>query len=83
MGELRARAARLMRAYIAELPDETYSVENHLDNDGIVDEPLSVALDITVSGEEMTLDYSRSSPMCAGPVNISHSTTRSRHAMWR
>ncbi len=75
MGELRARAARLMRAYISELPDGTYSVEDHLDNDGIVDEPLSVALDITVAGEEMTLDFSRSSPMCAGPVNISRSTT--------
>jgi N-methylhydantoinase B len=72
--ELRARAAKLMRANIADLPDGTYSAEDFLDNDGIVDAPLKIALDITVSGEEMTLDFSRSAPPCAGPVNIARST---------
>ena len=68
MGELRARAARLMRAHIAELPDDW------LDNDGAVDEPLRVGLDIVVDGEQMTLDFSRTAPACLGPVNISRST---------
>jgi N-methylhydantoinase B len=72
--ELRRRAARLMRANIAELPDGTYSAEDFLDNDGIVDQPLKVALDLTVEGEEMTMDFSRSAPPCAGPVNIARST---------
>ena len=48
-----------MRASIAELPDGTYSAEDFLDNDGIVDEPLKIALDLTVEGETMTLDFSR------------------------
>jgi N-methylhydantoinase B len=72
--ELRTRAAKLMRANIAALPDGTYSAEDFLDNDGIVDAPLKIALDITVKGEEMTLDFSRSAPPCAGPVNIARST---------
>jgi N-methylhydantoinase B len=72
--ELRARAAKLMRANIAALPDGTYSAEDFLDNDGIVDAPLRIALDITIDGEEMTLDFSRSAPPCAGPVNIARST---------
>ena len=72
--ELRARAARLMRANIAELPDGTYSAEDFLDNDGIVDEPLKIALDLTISGETMTLDFSRSAGPCAGPINIARST---------
>ncbi len=72
--ELEARAATLMRANIAELPDGTYSADDWLDNDGIVDEPLKIALDITVAGDRMTLDFSRSAPQCAGPVNISRST---------
>lgn len=72
--ELRRRAGRLMRANIAELPDGTYSAEDFLDNDGIVDQPLKVALDLTVRGEEMTMDFSRSAPPCAGPVNIARST---------
>ncbi|MBM3554115.1 MAG: hydantoinase B/oxoprolinase family protein [Alphaproteobacteria bacterium] len=74
LGELKARATRLMQASIGELPDGTYSAEDFLDNDGIVDAPLRIALDITVKGEELTLDFSRSSPACAGPVNIARST---------
>lgn len=69
-----ARAEALMRANIAALPDGTYSFEDYLDNDGIVDEKLTIALDLTISGETMKLDFSRSSPACKGPVNIARST---------
>jgi N-methylhydantoinase B len=75
LAELKARAARLMRANIAELPDGTYSAEDWLDNDGIVDAPLKLALDIVKKGERMTLDFSRTTQRCAGPVNIARSTT--------
>ncbi len=74
LAELKARAARLMRANIAELPDGTYSAEDWLDNDGIVDTPLKIALDIVKRGETMTLDFSRTAAACAGPVNIARST---------
>jgi N-methylhydantoinase B len=72
--ELRQRAATLMRANIAELPDGTYSCDDWLDNDGIVDEPLAIALDLTIDGERMRLDFTRSADACAGPVNIARST---------
>ena len=72
--ELRQRAARLMRANIAELPDGTYSADDFLDNDGIVDEPLRIALDLTVKGDRMVMDFSRSAAPCLGPVNIAKST---------
>lgn len=74
MGELRARAVRLMRSHIASLPDGCYSFSDILDNDGVKDEPLTIALDMTVQGERMTLDFSRTSAQCAGPVNISRAT---------
>ena len=74
MGELRSRALKLMRAHIASLPDGRYSFEDLLDNDGITSEPLTIALDMTVAGERLLLDFSRSSPQCAGPVNISRAT---------
>lgn len=74
MRELRHRALRLMRAHIAQLPDGHYAFEDLLDNDGVRDEPLTIALDMTVRGEQMTLDFSRSSPQCEGPVNISRAT---------
>ncbi len=74
MSELRARAAQLMRMNIAELKDGTYSAEDYLDNDGIRDEPLKIALDLRIDGDAMTFDFSRCSKACAGPVNISRST---------
>lgn len=74
LGELRARALRLMRSHIGSLPDGRYSFEDLLDNDGITPEPLTIALDMTVAGERLMLDFSRSSPQCAGPVNISRAT---------
>ncbi|WP_440112102.1 hydantoinase B/oxoprolinase family protein [Acidovorax sp. BL-A-41-H1] len=74
MGELRTRAVKLMQSHIAALPDGRYSFSDILDNDGVKDEPLTIALDMTVAGERLTLDFSRTSPQCAGPVNISRAT---------
>ncbi|GIK80763.1 MAG: methylhydantoinase [Alphaproteobacteria bacterium] len=70
-----ARAEALMRDAIAALPDGTYGFEDFLDNDGITDVPLRIALDLTIAGDRMTLDFSRSSPPCAGPLNIAYSTS--------
>ena len=72
---LRERASQRMRAHIKELPDGRVSAEDFLDNDGIVDEPLKVALDLTIDGETMVMDFTRSSLACLGPVNIARSTT--------
>ena len=74
MSELRHRALRLMRAHIRELPDGRYSFEDVLDNDGVNDVPLTIALDMTIAGDRLTLDFSRTSAQCAGPVNISRAT---------
>jgi N-methylhydantoinase B len=68
------RAEALMRTEIAKLPDGTYSFEDYLDNDGIVDEKLTIALDMMIAGDTLKLDFSRSSPPCKGPVNIAYST---------
>ena len=73
--ELTARAAQMMRTQISNLPSGTISAEDFLDNDGIKDVPLKIALDLTIDGDRMVMDFSRSSPACAGPVNISRSTT--------
>ncbi|MCV4939189.1 hydantoinase B/oxoprolinase family protein, partial [Escherichia coli] len=58
----------------AALPDGRYSFSDILDNDGVKDEPLTIALDMTVQGDRLTLDFSRTSSQCAGPVNISRAT---------
>ncbi len=39
------------------------------------DVALKLAVDLSIDGERLTVDFSRSSQACAGPVNISRSTT--------
>ncbi|MFM8616043.1 MAG: hydantoinase B/oxoprolinase family protein, partial [Alphaproteobacteria bacterium] len=73
--QLADRAEALMRAEIAALPDGSYSFDDFLDNDGVKDEALRIALDLTIAGDRLILDMSRSSPPCAGPLNISVATT--------
>ncbi|MCW0209725.1 MAG: hydantoinase B/oxoprolinase family protein [Achromobacter sp.] len=71
---LRERARRLMRDHIARLPDGDYAFEDMLDNDGVRDEPLRIALKLSIDGERLVLDFNGTSPACAGPVNISRAT---------
>ena len=73
--ELKYRSAQQMKSLIRDLPDGIYSSEDFLDNDGIEEEPLRVALDLTVENGHLVFDFSRSSGSCAGPVNISKTTT--------
>lgn len=73
--ELKERSARQMRSLIGDLADGIYSTEEFLDNDGIEDEPLKIALDLTIDGDTLKFDFSRSADACAGPINISESTT--------
>lgn len=80
LSALRARAVALMRNNIADLPEGRYSCEDYLDNDGIVDEPLKIAVTMQVEHcaqdghPKLTVDFSGTSPACAGPVNIARST---------
>jgi len=71
---LRERARRLMRDHIAQLPDGEYAFEDMLDNDGVRDVALRIALTLKIAGDRLTLDFTGTSPACAGPVNISRAT---------
>ena len=72
---LKMRAERMMRDHLSALPNGTISVEDFLDNDGVNDVALKLAVDMTIKDEKLIIDFSRSSLACAGPVNISRSTT--------
>ncbi|NGM86501.1 hydantoinase B/oxoprolinase family protein [Parapusillimonas sp. SGNA-6] len=73
--ELKQRSEQLMRDCIEQLPDGTYSFEDTFDNDGVVDQPLKISLEITIHGSEMTFDVSKSSSECRGPFNCPLSST--------
>ena len=79
--ELKARAAQQMRAKIATIPDGIYVGEAFVDSDGVVNEPLRIAMRITKSGQgeqaQLSFDMSGSSPPCKGPMNSVIATTKS------
>lgn len=72
--ELRARTSQQMRHHIAALPDGTYTARDFLDNDGITDASLDIAVSLTIEGDRLSLDFSETADACAGPVNISRAT---------
>lgn len=75
--ELRQRAERLMRAKIETIPDGTYESVAWVDSDGVVNEPLKIALKVRKTGSDLYFDLSGSSPPCKGPMNSVIATTRS------
>lgn len=77
IGELKARAAQQMRAKIAAIPDGVYEGEAFVDSDGVVNEPLRIAMKIAKRGETLAFDMAGSSPPCRGPMNSVLATTKS------
>ncbi len=75
--EIKQRAAKLMRAHIRSIPDGVYRSEAFVDSDGVVNEPLKIALAVTKTGDTLTFDFSGSSPPCRGPMNSVVATTYS------
>jgi len=73
--ELKSRAARMMRASIAGIPDGSYRSEAFVDSDGVVNEPLRISLLLTKRGEQLHFDFAGSSPPCLGPMNSVIATT--------
>lgn len=77
IAEIRNRAAQLMRAHVAAMPDGVYRSEAFVDSDGVVNEPLKIALAVTKAGATLTFDFAGSSPPCRGPMNSVVATTYS------
>lgn len=75
--EMISRSEKQMRSYVDEIPDGTYYAEDFLDNDGIVDAPIKVALSLTVEGSSLHFDFSGSDPAASGPLNLARTTTQS------
>jgi len=68
---------RRTRKGLEALPDGTYEAEDFIDNDGIVDEPIGVALKVIIKGDRVIVDLSDSDPQAQGNTN---STIANTHA---
>lgn len=77
IAEMRELAARQMRAAIALIPEGTTRATAIVDSDGVVNEPLTIALAVARAGEALHFDFTGSSAPCAGPMNSVRATTLS------
>jgi N-methylhydantoinase B len=64
-------SADALGAAIAQLPDGTSSAQGLLDNDGVVlDQPIKLAVTISIKAGVASFDFSASDPQARGPVNL-------------
>jgi len=77
IAELKRRAGAQMRAHIDTIPEGIHSGEAFVDSDGVVDEPLRIALAIEKRDRDLVFDFAGSSPPCLGPMNSVLATTLS------
>lgn len=75
IAEMRALAARQMAANVRLIPPGTYHATAIVDSDGVVNEPLTIALAVTRAGDQLMFDFAGTSAPCAGPMNSVRATT--------
>jgi N-methylhydantoinase B len=69
MTALQDYSERMMRAAIRRLPPGTYRFEDALDNDGISERPVKIAVAVTIRGDRAVIDFRGSDPQVEGSVN--------------
>jgi N-methylhydantoinase B len=77
MEELILYSERLMRQQIQQLPDGQYHGEALIDDDGMIDEPIRIAVTLRISGTQIIADYAGTSVQRRAPINATLSSTRS------
>ena len=74
---LQDEAERRMRAAIATIPDGEYGFTDWIDGVGEAPEPLAIAVTVTVSGDEVTVDFNGTSPQIDAAINCPIAMSRS------
>jgi len=85
--ELLAYSEELMRAFLMRVPTGTYRAEDFLDNDGIRDKPVKIAVAVSVGQGKLhgrvharpivTVDFTGTDPQVEGSVNAVEAITYS------
>ncbi|MFC1798813.1 hydantoinase B/oxoprolinase family protein [Thermodesulfobacteriota bacterium] len=75
MEEIMNYSERRIRAGIQSLKDGVYSFEDYIEGDSICDDLIKIAVTVTISGDEVTADFSDTDPEVKGPVNCRLAST--------
>ncbi|ASM75650.1 acetophenone carboxylase delta subunit (plasmid) [Pseudosulfitobacter pseudonitzschiae] len=77
MKELIGYTERIIRKSIEEIPDGVYYAEDFADTDGFSPDPVKVAVQLTVKGSNIHVDFNGSDPTCKGSINSPYANTAS------
>ena len=76
LDELLDYAERLTRDEIRRMPDGEYEFTDYMDDDGVTSDPIKIHLKITVAGDEITYDFSGTSPQVRGAMNNPYGSSK-------
>lgn len=69
--EILDHGERLARSRLATMPKGTWTAEDYVDDDGIEkDRLVKVAVTVTITDDEVVVDFTGSDPATKGPINI-------------
>lgn len=68
---------KILRQTIQDIPDGSYTFVDFLDDDGITNKPIKIAVEITIRKSEAQIDFSSSDPQTEGGINANYAVTSS------
>jgi len=74
--EILERSEKRMRELIGDMPDGVYSFDDQMDDYGPGTSPIKVAVDVTINGDVIEVDFSRSSDQVPAALNSYINYTR-------
>ena len=75
MAALLDYSERMTRQAIEDIPDGVYRVVDYMDDDGLSQQPVPIAVAITVAGDQITVDFTGTSPQRPGCINAPQAVT--------
>ena len=75
MAALLDYSERVTRQALEHTPDGVYRVVDYMDDDGQSQQPVPIAVAVTVSGDEITVDFTGTSPQRPGCINAPQAVT--------
>jgi N-methylhydantoinase B/oxoprolinase/acetone carboxylase alpha subunit len=63
---------RVTRAMLRQIPEGEYGFEDFLDDDGVTDEPVRIAVSLRIRDGRAEVDFTGSSPQVPGAVNANY-----------
>ena len=76
-GHLLDYTEELTRKAIRRLPDGAWQFTDHIDDDGVTEDPVPIKVNIIKDGDTLTADYTGTSPQVRGAINATLSYTTS------